>query len=99
MRAYLCRKSERLRTFFGRGKAALLSTSIAIVLRSSAFSSVSMASDSRPAVFVVGNEAADVDSLVAAYTMAQLLESSEVLLSKWKKQEDTVFCSFLTPSI
>lgn len=29
-------------------------------------------------VFIVGNEAADVDSLVSAYAMAQLLNSSEV---------------------
>ena len=28
-------------------------------------------------VFVVGNEAADADSLVSAYAMAQLLNSSE----------------------
>lgn len=33
--------------------------------------------DGRPQVFVVGNEAADVDSLVSAYAMAQLLNSSE----------------------
>ena len=31
-----------------------------------------------PQVFVVGNEAADVDSLVSAYAMAQLLNSSEM---------------------
>eukprot|EP00439_Symbiodinium_sp_Y106_P043606 s3997_g5.t1 len=34
--------------------------------------------DSRRPVFVVGNEAADVDSLVSAYVMAQLLESPDV---------------------
>jgi len=34
--------------------------------------------DSRPQVFVVGNEAADVDSLVSAYTMAQLLDGPKL---------------------
>jgi len=54
------------------GRLLLLATS-SVILRRKA---VSFTMSKSPQIFVVGNEAADVDSLVSAYAMAQLLNSS-----------------------
>ena len=66
-RRFFARKSERLRSCcFGPGKlSALVCAALGLALRRSCSGGAAMVLDGRKAVFVVGNEAADVDSWLA----------------------------------